>query len=570
MARLLLGPLLRHVGERHATIWVETSERCEVEVRAGSRAGRAKTFTVAGHHYAIVIVEGLEPASSEPYEVRVDGETVWPEPGSPFPPSRIRTVDPSKPIRLLIGSCREPPNVGPTRRVLDPDIFDAYANRMAAAPLGDWPELLLLIGDQVYADETSSDIQDFIRSRRDIDRPPGKEVADFEEYTRLYYETWGTPVARWFLSTMPTAMIFDDHDVRDDWNTSQAWRRDMARKPWWKERLTGALVSYWIYQHLGNLSPAELTSDPILARVTAAEDGAEVLRDFAEAADREVDGAKGTRWSYRRDLGPVRVLVADSRCGRILAEGRRSMLSDREFEWLEQQTEDGRFEHLVLATSMPWLLPRALHDLESSNEALCAGSRGRSVARLSEKVRRGVDLEHWAAFRKSFDRLAAWFGRIGRPDLGGSAPATITVVSGDVHHTYLSEAEYPEPMATRVHQLTCSPIHNTIPLPMRVVFRLGWSRKLERLLARVARWARVPPVPIRWHHPTGPHFGNMLALLELDGREARIRIERAVWDEKARGAATRRAGGRGNSPEGPQPRIDVTVELSLTDPTLSA
>ena len=24
-------------------------------------------------------------------------------------------------------------------------------------------------------------------------------------------------------------MIFDDHDVRDDWNTSHAWRLDMQR-----------------------------------------------------------------------------------------------------------------------------------------------------------------------------------------------------------------------------------------------------------------------------------------------------------------------------------------------------
>ena len=147
-------------------------------------------------------------------------------------------------------------------------------------------------------------------------------------------------------------------------------------------------------------------------------------------------------WSYRRDFGPVRLLVIDSRCGRVLADGHRSMISDPEFEWIEHQVDDGGFEHLVVVTSMPWLLPRALHDIESWNEALCAGSRGRIFARDGEWVRRAVDLEHWAAFRKSFDRLAALFERVGRGEHGGPAPATICVLSGDVHHSYVSEADY--------------------------------------------------------------------------------------------------------------------------------
>ena len=31
MAELILGPMLRHVSETSATIWVETDERCTVE-----------------------------------------------------------------------------------------------------------------------------------------------------------------------------------------------------------------------------------------------------------------------------------------------------------------------------------------------------------------------------------------------------------------------------------------------------------------------------------------------------------------------------------------------------------
>jgi len=529
MAKLLLGPLLRHVGERDATVWVETDAPCEVEVRAGSGHGRDRTFTAAGHHYAIVVVSDLPPAEATPYEVLLDSQPVWPPAGSAYPPSRIGTIDPSRPIRLIFGSCREVAGRHPrgaTRPA--PDVLIAFATRMIAEDQAKWPDILILLGDQIYADETSPAMQDFIRSRRDIKRPPKGEVANFEEYTQLYYESWGEPTVRWLLSTLPSSMIFDDHDVRDDWNTSHAWRLDMQKTDWWEERITGALMSYWIYQHLGNLGPEGIAADETYQAIRNLPDAEAALRAFAQQADREADGAKATMWSYRRDFGPVRLIVIDSRCGRVLADGHRSMIGDAEFAWIEHQVEDGDFNHLVVATSMPWLLPRALHDIESWNEALSAGSRGRLLARIGEWVRRAVDLEHWAAFRTSFDRLAALFARVGRGEHGGPAPATVTVISGDVHHSYISEADYDPPLESRVYQITCSPINNTIPFEMRLVFHIGWSNTVERVTLALGRLTRVPPLPIHWHHPSGPHFGNMLGLLILDGRSARIRLHRAT------------------------------------------
>jgi len=552
MARLLLGPILRHVGERDATVWVETDLPCEVEVRAGNASGHERTFTVAGHHYAMVVLGGLEPGSSTPYRVSLDGETVWPPSDSTLPPCRIRTVDPDRQIRLLFGSCREAPSVRRGSRRLDPDVLDAYAERMSGQHHEEWPDMLLLVGDQVYADETSPEIQDFIKRRRDIRREPKTQVANFEEYTQLYRESWSEPTVRWLLSTLASSMIFDDHDVRDDWNTSDAWRRDMQKTDWWEERITGALMSYWIYQHLGNLTPEGLAADRMYRTVRDLPDGGAALRAFAQAADREADGAKGTMWSYRRDFGPVRLLVIDSRCGRVLADGRRSMVSDPEFDWIERQAEDGSFRHLVVATSMPWLLPRALHDIESLNEALCAGSRGRALARMNESLRRALDLEHWAAFRKSFDRLARFFERVGRGEQGGEAPATICVLSGDVHHTYVSEADYPNPLDSRVFQITSSPIHNTIPFVMRLVFHVGWSNTFEGLVRFLARWSAVPRLPIHWHHPSGPHFGNTLASLTFDGRSVQVRLERASRTEPSEGRDAR-------------PDIKIIEELSLME-----
>src|SRR5207237_5426992 len=108
-----------------------------------------------------------------------------------------------------------------------------------------------------------------------------------------------------------------------------------------------------------------------------------------------------------------------------------------------------------------WLLPKAVHDLESWDEALCAGARGPRMARFGEKMRQGADLEHWAAFRTSFDWLADVLAGVARRP---EAPSTVCVLSGDVHHQYVAEARWPEPTRSRVHQIVVSPVHHSVPI----------------------------------------------------------------------------------------------------------
>ena len=45
------------------------------------------------------------------------------------------------------------------------------------------------------------------------------------------------------------------------------------------------------------------------------------------------------------------------------------------------------------------------------------------------------------------------------------------VLSGDVHHAYIARPEYGDDVRAPVYQLTCSPLHNRVPLPMRLAFR---------------------------------------------------------------------------------------------------
>ena len=538
MTGLVLGPLLRYAGTTDATIWVETEGACEVEVRAAGDTGdfscRARTFHVEGHYYALVHVTGLSPGEDYPYEVLLDGELRWPEPGSPFPPSTIRAHHPDTPFSIVFGSCRiSLPNEAPysltkdaDKRGRGADALHTFAREMLQEPEERWPDALLMLGDQIYADEVSPGTREFIRSRRGTKGEPGYTVADFQEYTQLYKDAWGEPLLRWLLSTVPVASIFDDHDVHDDWNTSMAWVQKMRGKPWWQERITGGFVSYWIYQHLGNLSPDDLEQDELYARVREAEDAGPLLREFARKADREPEGS---RWSYHRDFGDARLLVVDTRAGRVLDEGQRSILDPKEWAWLEDKAT-GSFDHLLIGASLPVLLPPGLHHAESWNEAVCAGVWGRFAARVGEKIRQAIDLEHWSAFRSSFDALVDLLKRVGSGE-HGRPPASIVLLSGDVHHGYLAEAQLrgaPD-VASAVYQAVCSPLRNTLGTPERLAMLFGWSRAGEAIFEALARVAGVGQTNIRWRltHEK-PCFDNHVGIVELRGREARLELRKTV------------------------------------------
>ncbi|MFH9575464.1 alkaline phosphatase D family protein [Streptomyces sp. NPDC017230] len=526
MAGLRLGPLLRYTDGSCATVWVETNRPCTAEVRCADGArGTTRTFQIAGHHYALVPVSGLTPGTATEYEVLLDGARVWPPPDSRFPPSVITTSPAAhEKTRIAFGSCRwaAPPAGGKDR--VGPDALDTLSARIAADPEGERPDLLLLLGDQVYADEVSDATRHWIAGRRDLAEPPGDQVADYEEYTRLYYESWLDPEVRWLLSTVPSCMIFDDHDVIDDWNTSAAWLADMRATDWWRERLLSGLMSYWVYQQLGNLSPDELATDPLYAAVREIPDGTDVLRTFAARADAD---PASVRWSYRRDFGRVRLVMVDSRAARVLREDSRTMLDPGEAAWLREQILDERdsYDHLLIGTSLPWLLPHLVHDVEAWNAAMCAGERGARWARRGEKIRRGADLEHWSAFPSSFDALADLIAEAGT---GPGAPATVNVLSGDVHHAYVAEPSWPgRTPDARVAQLTCSPVHNSVPLSIRLGFRFGWSAPARALGRRIARHGRCAPPAVGWRKTGGPWFGNQLMTLTLRGRSARLRLEQA-------------------------------------------
>jgi hypothetical protein len=533
-AALLVGPLLRYADETSATIWVETDQACTVQIHIGRDVFGAATWSVHGHHFALVRIDRLEPGSTSEYVVRLDGHHVWPPEGSGFPASVIRAADPAAPFRLAFGSCRRSDPLDEEHiATIGADALAALANRMANTPHESWPDALLLIGDQVYADEPSDDI---VARLREVHLDPTSDVVDeiqnFEEYTWLYHEAWAPPAVRWLLSTVPSAMLLDDHDLRDDWNTSLSWRRKVTAQPWWRDRVTGGYGSYWVYQHLGNLSPDQLDADDVYAQMQAIADDDERTRYLDDVAWRADLDATSIRFSYYRDLGGagrgVRLVAVDSRCSRQLDPDDRRMVDAPEWSWIREHVMDVErpFDHLVLASTLPWLMLPGVHHLEGWNEAISEGAWGRPGKWVGERVRQVLDLEHWAAFRESFDETVDLIAAVVEAP---SPPATVLLLGGDVHCNYTAAAELTdvEHPATAIHQLTMSPFRNDIPSIGKLANRLLNRERWAAFVHRMARWARVPDVAMTWHVEHGPWFDNGVMIVEFVGRSARLRLDHA-------------------------------------------
>ena len=559
MPSLVLGPLVRYVDHDSATVWVETDAAGTVTVEAAGASWSARTFGVHGHHYALVEVVGLEPGSVSPYAVTLEGldgrRKVWPAEDAELdlPPSVISTLKPGKPPRFAFGSCRtsvshdEEGNA--THGV---DSMRAYALAMAGVTeTGDtlaWPDMVVFLGDQVYADETTAAMQTFISSRRDIEEPPGKELKDYEEYAHLYKLAWSDPANRWLLSTLPSTMIFDDHDVRDDWNTSVTWREQMERTDWWHGRIVAGLASYWVYQHLGNLSAAERAEDENWQRIVQHEgddepDLSEVLDAFADRVDQHPDTY---RWSFAREINGSRLIVLDSRAARVLEHDDRQMLDDSELAWLDEQMT-GDVDHLFIGTSLPFMLPPGLQYLEAFSEALAGGAWGRRGQRIGETLRQAADLEHWGAFQESFRAVAEMAVQVACGQRG-RAPLTVSFLSGDVHHSYVSQVTRlrrgdHRRLQSRILQMVCSPIRNPLPRSMRFA-TAALSYGVAGVLGHgAARSTKVNAPPFRWKRVKGPWFDNNLATAEvteagldlwwatgtvLEGRHDRPRLDRVA------------------------------------------
>ena len=334
-ASLLIGPLVRATNTSSVLIWAEYTQACWVTLKA-SPPGKTEatsphklsvhTVLVGGHHYAAAYLDGLQPATWYSYQLDISE-------GNDTEITAIVTMEDSKrhdtrpdmycfrtmnavetpqaelgqtQLYFAFGSCRKCEKQG----VDALSAFGTWLTSQFERREVEWPHLLLLIGDQIYADQPPADL-------KKVYPQLAHGANTFEDFALLYEYAWTKDKGvRQALAVIPTYMIFDDHEIANNWNISPTWRAAAIQKGL-EQALVDGLVAYWVYQGWGNLDRRTQSHlSPLLSIMQEAEQsGEDVLEVLRTQIKQEMSGKADLHWHYTIPTRRMRVLIVQQSLG---------------------------------------------------------------------------------------------------------------------------------------------------------------------------------------------------------------------------------------------------------------
>lgn len=274
------------------------------------------------------------------------------------------------------------------------------------------------------------------------------------------------PQAARLLAHIQTLMIFDDHDVTDDWNLSAKWEATAYGHPFSRRIVGNALVAYMLCQGWGNRPDVfgELLDD--MQALMAAPDADHRLDATAQDAliGRLLSFEK---WDYVLRTQPT-VIVLDTRTRR----------------WRNRRSPSRP------SGLMDWeSLTELQHELLDESAAVIVSPTPMFGVKLIEIVQRictfaglalTVDAENWMAHRGAASVVLNIFRH-------SRTPGNYVVLSGDVHYSFVYDVQVRDQDRTpHIWQVTSSGIKNEFP------------RRLLDWLDRLNRWLYSPRSPLNW------------------------------------------------------------------------
>ncbi|MGF6274998.1 hypothetical protein ABIB38_003395 [Massilia sp. UYP11] len=274
------------------------------------------------------------------------------------------------------------------------------------------------------------------------------------------------PQAARLLAHVQTLMIFDDHDITDDWNLSAKWETTAYEHPFSRRIIGNALVAYMLCQGWGNRPDVFGEALDALADLSATPDAGGRLAPGAQ--DALINRLLAFRqWDYMLRTQPA-IIVLDTRTRR----------------WRNRRTP-GHPSGL-----MDWeSLSELQHELLDETAAVIVSAAPMFGVKLIEVVQRiatfaglalTVDAENWMAHRGAASSMLNIFRH-------SRTPGNYVILSGDVHYSFVYDVEVRESdRPQHVWQITSSGIKNEFP------------RRLLDWLDRLNRWLYSPRSPLNW------------------------------------------------------------------------
>ncbi|WP_156648764.1 alkaline phosphatase D family protein [Massilia sp. Leaf139] len=274
------------------------------------------------------------------------------------------------------------------------------------------------------------------------------------------------PRAARLLAHVQTLMIFDDHDITDDWNLSSQWEKTAYEHPFSRRIVGNALVAYMLCQGWGNRPDvfASALDDLEKLGATATSDD----RLDAPLQDALIERLHTFRqWHFVIRTQPT-IIVLDTRTRR----------------WRDRR-RPGHPSGL-----MDWeSLTELQHELLDETAAVIVSPAPMFGVKLIEVVQRlatfaglalTVDAENWMAHRGAASSMLNIFRH-------SRTPGNYVILSGDVHYSFAYDIELRDSdRMPHIWQVTSSGIKNEFPPRL-----LAW-------LDRLNRWLYSPRSPLNW------------------------------------------------------------------------
>lgn len=248
-----------------------------------------------------------------------------------------------------------------------------------------------------------------------------------EDEVRSYAES--VRRVRRAMANVPTMMMFDDHEITDDWNLDRAWQMNSVLNPITKRIIRNGLLAFAVFQAWGNEPQiwSQGSHKNVLDALTIATGSAVPPLDADPAL---VDNALGlmpvssverVRWDWVLDAQSHRVIALDTRTRRGYPshKGPAALLPDEEItSQLTDRRPDTDRLTLVIAPAPVNGYPLAEAVLQPAAVAAKGGYYG--------------DHEPWVANRPAYEKILAALATFGR----------VVVLSGDVHYAFTNHMAY--------------------------------------------------------------------------------------------------------------------------------
>ena len=288
----------------------------------------------------------------------------------------------------------------------------------------------------------------------DKDGIPPKYHAIFDkEHEALNGFVKQLPQVRRALAHIPTYMIFDDHDVTDDWNLTRGWEQEVYGNPLSKRMIGNALIGYLLCQGWGN-APKKVA--PLIAKVQESM-GESGLNSHDEIID---DLLAFDQWHYRLDTTPP-IEVLDTRTQRWRSESnmnKPSGLMDWEALCDFQHSIIGK-ESVIVVSAAPIYGVKVIEAIQKVFTFF-----GKALT---------VDAENWMAHKGTANVILNIFRHY-------KTPPDFIILSGDVHYSFVYDVRLRfRRNSPHITQFTCSGLKNAFPDGL-----IKWLDRLNRVLYR--------------------------------------------------------------------------------------